>query len=172
MILVASLLIGLVFIEANGDFAQAKTINYGSLAYGTDSYGVSVYFRFNRKLTHVKNWENSMNDIAVYDTKIVNHRNDNVRFYFSKLYFEPLDGSTAAGKRVDRPHHFVTVNAHSTKVIKNSFRDSDNAAYSAWMPKHKDQGCIQYYEHNHYYFTKINSLNHHKYGVWPTWRWA
>lgn len=167
-----SILIFLLTCTLGNSPAKAQTINYGSIAYGTFNHGVSVYFRFDKRLTHVSNNPNTINSVAVYDTRIENNSSANVRFYFSKLYFEPLNGYIVAGKRVDRPHRYVTVRANSTKVIKNSFRDSDNAAYSAWMPHYKDQNAIQYYEHNHTYLTKVNSLNHHKYGVWPTWKWA
>lgn len=168
-----SLGISLSTISTN---ANAKTINYGSIAKDQSLHGVHVKFRFNKKLSHANNNPDNAYNVAVYDTKITNYNKNSVRFYFSKLYFSNQIYSYAklSTFKVNRPHKYVVVKPNHTKIVKNSFRDSDNAASSLYMPKKKDQDIIQYYEHNDYYLANVNTMHHKSkgYGWHPTWTWS
>ncbi|MFC6207920.1 hypothetical protein [Levilactobacillus tongjiangensis] len=156
--------------------ANAKTINYGSIARGSSYHGVFVRFKFNKRLSHVSNNPNTWNNVAVYDTQIKNRSKKSVRFYFSKLYFAPLDNDYSEDStfHVNRPHKYVTVKPHHTKVVKNSFRDSENAMDSLYMPEFKNKHTVTYYSNNNTYLTIINSMHHASkgYGWHPTWKWS
>jgi hypothetical protein len=153
----------------------AATVNYGVFARSGQNDHINFYFRFNKKLTRVsKKYHEYFGSVAVYDTKIQNNSDYNIRFYFSKLWFASITGYRFYDDVVQRPKKAVVIKAHTTKIIKNSFRDTLDAAYSYYVPKKKEQIVIQYYDNNSYYLAKINNLQHSSKEVsWnPTWKWA
>jgi len=156
--------------------AQAKTINYGSIARSSDYDGVHFKFKLDKQLSRVTNNSSDWNDVAVYDTRITNRTNNSVKFYFTQMYMSSLspdpDGNYT--KRVDHPHSPVTVKPHGTITVYNSFRDTDNAAYSLFMPHKKDQDVLQYYRDNDYYLMNINRLHNSAkgYGWHPKNSWT
>jgi hypothetical protein len=155
--------------------ANASTVNYGALARSSQNDHINFKFRFNKRLSHVSDkLHEALGSVAVYDTKIQNGSEYNVKFYFSKLWFANLSGYRLYDRPVFQPTKSVVVKAHSTKVVNNSFRDTLDASYSYFVPQKKKQFVIQYFKNNKYYLGKVNDLHHKlsKVGWNPTWKWA
>lgn len=156
--------------------ASAKTSNYGSIARSDTYDGVYIHFRFDKKRTQKYNVtpNGDFRFRVVYDTKIKNSTKHPVRFYFSKLYFADKSDDPTFSFKVVRPHRFVVVKAHHTKVINNSFRDESNPQSSIYLPSKTSQSVIQYYKNNKYYLGAVNTMHHASkgYGWHPTWTWS
>ncbi len=153
----------------------AQTVNYGAFARSGKNDQINFYFRFDKQRSRVsKKYHKYFGSVAVYDTKIENGSNYNIRFYFSKLWFASITGYRFYDDQVQRPKKYVTVKAHSTKVVNNSFRDTFDAAFSYYVPQKREQYVIQYYDNNPYYLAKVNNLHYpSKETGWnPTWKWA
>ncbi|EEI25044.1 hypothetical protein [Lentilactobacillus hilgardii] len=172
-LLIFGLMLGVSY-EIPTTFA-ATTVNYGVFARSNKDDHINFYFRFNKKLTRVsKKYHEYFGSVAVYDTKIQNNSDYNVRFYFSKLWFANITGYRFYDDVVQRPKKAVVVKAHTTRIVNNSFRDTLDATYSYYVPKKKEQFVIQYYDDNSYYLAKINHFHYPSKGVgWnPTWKWT
>lgn len=164
------------FLYFSPAVANAETVvNYGTIARSSKNDHINFQFRFNKRLSHVSDkLHKTLSSVAVYDTRIQNESNHNIRFYFSKLWFANLTGYRLYDRPVFHPAKSVLVKAHTTKVATNSFRDTLDASYSHFVPKKKQQYVIQYFNKNNHYLGKINDLHHQltQVGWDPTWAWA